>query len=331
MKNKIVSLEDVLNTAFKNMGNLDTYSSDAVLVPSTCSDYYFASKLSEKYGNTVSDEIGYYQRDNAVVCITWAYECDEQLKKIWAGIAPDSTVIIGILLTSKSLEDARKDFPHFTILSVLDPVDNFLSTGSKPEDLIRRIINYIGEDPNRPGVVGTPERVVRMWKEIYAGYDPANKPKITTFEEEDAINSRDIIFDKGEAWSNCEHHMAPFKIEYCFAYIPNPKGKLLGLSKISRVVRYCSQKMQLQERIGTDVVNMIVEELTSGIGEANPPLGVAIMIKGAHSCKTMRGVKTPGSMISTYTWGCFEEHNPQREEFMSVAKEALGHGSVIFG
>lgn len=329
MKNKNADLELALNAALENMGNLGA-DSEAVLVPYTCSDYYLASKLSEKFGIKIIPSRDYdiwTNEQKKIGCLSWAYECDESLRKV-----PDNTtLLIGVLLTSKSLEDAKALFPNHIVLSVIDPRYTFLFRDMAPEDLVRQIIDYIGDDPNRSGVVGTPERVVRMWREIYGGYDPANKPKITTFVEEDAINSRDIIFDKGEAWSNCEHHMAPFKIEYCFAYIPNPKGKLLGLSKISRVVRYCSQKMQLQERIGTDVVDMIVEELTSGVGKQNPPLGVAIMIKGAHSCKTMRGVKTPGSMISTYTWGCFEEHNAQRKEFIETAKTMLGSGSVIFG
>ena len=328
MKNN-VDLELVLNAALENTGNLGA-DSEAVLVPCTCSDYYLASKLSEKFGNKVSsslDEDIWADDQKKISCVSWAYECDESLHE---EMPNNTTLLIGVLLTSKSLEEAKALFPNHIVLFVIDPKDNFLFRDMAPEDLVRQIIDYVGEDPNRPGVVGTPERVVRMWREIYGGYNLSNKPKITTFVEEEAINSRDIIFDKGEAWSNCEHHMAPFKIEYCFAYIPNPKGKLLGLSKISRVVRYCSQKLQLQERIGTDVVNMIVEELTSGVGEQNPPLGVAIMIKGAHSCKTMRGVKTPGSMISTYTWGCFEEHNAQRREFIETAETMLGSGSVMF-
>lgn len=326
MKNN-VKIVPVLNMGVEAAGNLGTDDfANAVLIPCTISDYYLAHKLSEKFGNKVAEE--FVPDVKSLACLSWAYECEPILN---GELIENTKLIIGCLLTSKSLEEARAAFPDFIILSVVDPATNYLLRGYLPEDFVRQIIDYIGEDPNRSGVVGTPERVVRMWSEIYGGYEPYNKPKITTFVEEDAINSRDIIFDKGEAWSNCEHHMAPFKIEYCFAYIPNPKGKLLGLSKIARVVRYCSQKMQLQERIGTDVVNMIVEELTSGVGEQNPPLGVAIMIKGAHSCKTMRGVKTPGNMISTYTWGCFEEHNAQRKEFMETAKEMLGAGNIIFG
>ena len=331
MKNKYVELGVALDAAIENIGNLGI-DGDAVLIPCTCSDYYLADKLSKKINIPLHTLADYKPDDPSktfVISVSWAYECEHKnLKDISDN---NSKVLVGVFLTSKTLDEARKEFPEFIILSVLNPAVTYLDRGMHPEDYVRSIIDYIGEDPNRPGVVDTPKRVVKMWNEIYGGYLPENKPKITTFCEEDSINSRDIIFDKGEAWSNCEHHMAPFKIEYCFAYIPNPKGKLLGLSKISRVVRYCSQKMQLQERIGTDVVNMIVEELTSGVGQQNPPLGVAIMIKGAHSCKTMRGVKTPGCMISTYTWGCFEEHNPQREEFMSTAKEMLGSGSVIFG
>lgn len=338
MKNKdVYDLIEVLDYGVENIENLGINSEDnAILVPSKYSDYYLASKLSAKFGYPIKNinELvdmphDAYCNAKVIYCTSYAYDCEDELSALEC---TDKDInLIGCLLTTKSVEEARSSYPDYVVLNVVDSKHGFIDTGECPEMYVRRIIDYIGDDPTRSGVEGTPERVVRMWNEIYAGYNMANKPKITTFVEESSINPRDIIFDKGEAWSNCEHHMAPFKIEYCFAYIPNPKGKLLGLSKISRVVRFCSQKLQLQERIGKDVVDMIVDELTSGVGEMNPPLGVAIMLKGAHSCKTMRGVKTPGTMLSTYTWGCFEEHNDQRKEFIDTAKEMLGGGSVIFG
>lgn len=332
MKNKnVVALEDILKTSVASMGNLGTYDKETPLVPYSISDHYLVSLLSNKFGNPIKTlkDVKDDCSNKFIGCMSYAYECEMLIGS--ESDVDNAEVLIGCLLTDKTLESAKSAYPRYIILSVANPKKTFVDRGNSPEELVRQIIDYIGDDPNRSGVVGTPERVVRMWGEIYGGYDPNNKPKITTFVEEEAINSRDIIFDKGEAWSNCEHHMAPFKIEYCFAYIPNPKGKLLGLSKISRVVRYCSQKLQLQERIGADVVDTIVDELTSGVGQSNPPLGVAIMLKGAHSCKTMRGVKTPGYMISTYTWGVFEERNAYRKEFLETAKAMLGGDSVIFG
>ena len=100
---------------------------------------------------------------------------------------------------------------------VIRPSDNEVS------DAIRTLIRAIGENPEREGLVGTPDRIVRMWKEIFRGYDPAQKPKITTFPNEEGIS--DLVFDTGDYYSMCEHHILPFFGKYYFAYIPNPKGR----------------------------------------------------------------------------------------------------------
>ena len=93
------------------------------------------------------------------------------------------------------------------------------------ERAIRTILAYIGEDPDREGLVGTPDRIVRMYKEIFRGYDPTKKPKITTFRND--MHSTDIVFDTGDYYSMCEHHMMPFFGKYYFAYIPKPYGRIL--------------------------------------------------------------------------------------------------------
>ena len=109
------------------------------------------------------------------------------------------------------------------------------------------LIRAIGEDPDREGLIGTPDRIMRMWKEIFRGYDPAQKPKITTFANEEGMS--DIVFDCGDYYSMCEHHILPFFGRYYFAYIPSPKGRILGISKVARVVGYCAARLQLQERL----------------------------------------------------------------------------------
>ena len=119
------------------------------------------------------------------------------------------------------------------------------------EDIIgalKTLIRAIGEDPDREGLIGTPDRIMRMWKEIFRGYDPAQKPKITTFANEEGMS--DIVFDCGDYYSMCEHHILPFFGRYYFAYIPSPKGRILGISKVARVVGYCAARLQLQERLG---------------------------------------------------------------------------------
>lgn len=178
------------------------------------------------------------------------------------------------------------------------------------EDNIRRIMQYIGEDPSREGLVGTPDRIKRMYREIFRGYDPAAKPKITTFENEDGMS--DLVFDTGEYYSMCEHHMMPFFGRYYFAYIPDPNGRILGISKIARVVGYCAARLQLQERLAKNIVDMLSDAL------GGTQLGMAIAMRGKHLCKTMRGVRNQGDMSVVCLTGIFKENNAAREEFYKL-------------
>lgn len=177
---------------------------------------------------------------------------------------------------------------------------------------IRTLITAIGEDPNREGLIDTPERIVRMWKEIFRGYNEKQKPKITTFSNDDRIT--DIVFDSGDYYSMCEHHILPFFGRYYFAYIPKAKGRILGLSKIARVVGYCAARLQLQERLAKDVIDMLSQALN---GNAE---GFAILMRGKHLCKTMRGVKNDGYMTASYFTGIFKTDSSKRAEFYELIK-----------
>lgn len=187
------------------------------------------------------------------------------------------------------------------------------------EENITRILEYIGEDPTREGLVGTPDRIIRMWGEIFRGYDKEQKPKITTFDNgKDGITYDNMVVDEGDFYSMCEHHMMPFFGKYWFAYIPNPKGRILGISKIGRVVDYCAARMQIQERLVHDIVDMLAKAL----GDENPPLGMALVMRGEHLCKTMRGVKKKGKMMSSYLVGAFKEDAQVRNEFMQLVNKS---------
>ena len=172
------------------------------------------------------------------------------------------------------------------------------STDTKDiECAVRTILSYIGDNPEREGLKGTPERIVRMWKELFRGYDPEQAPKITTFPNgKDGLSFNSIVADSGNYYSMCEHHMMPFFGKYWFAYIPNSEGSILGISKIGRVIDYCAARLQVQERLAQDVVTMIVDAL----GKEHPPLAVGIIMEGEHLCKTMRGVKKQGKMRSSF-------------------------------
>lgn len=178
------------------------------------------------------------------------------------------------------------------------------------ERAIRTILAYIGEDPDREGLVGTPDRIVRMYKEIFRGYDPAKKPKITTFRND--MHSTDIVFDTGDYYSMCEHHMMPFFGKYYFAYIPKADGRILGISKIARVVGYCAARLQLQERLARDVVEMLTEALDGQVA------GMAIVMRGTHMCKSMRGVKNQGMMTVSHISGIFRDDERARREFYKL-------------
>ncbi|HPV59496.1 MAG TPA: GTP cyclohydrolase I [Rectinema sp.] len=175
---------------------------------------------------------------------------------------------------------------------------------------IKTLLIAIGENPDRDGLKGTPDRIVRMWKEIFRGYDESQKPKITTFDNEYEVS--DIVFDSGDYYSMCEHHILPFFGKYYFAYIPSPKGRILGISKVARVVGYCAARLQLQERLAKDIVDMLSEALN------NEALGFAIVMKGKHLCKTMRGARNDGNMCVSHFTGVFQFNSEMRKEFYKL-------------
>jgi GTP cyclohydrolase I len=192
-------------------------------------------------------------------------------------------------------------------------------TKEQAEQYIRELLEYIGENPDREGLKGTPERIVRMWKEIYRGYDLTQKPKITVFKNgNDGLVYDNMVIDSGSFNSKCEHHARTFWGKYWFAYIPNPNGKILGISKIGRVVDYCSAKLQIQERLVHDIVQMIKEALN----DENPPLGIALVMKAHHGCKEFRGVKKKGVMTSSFLDGAFRNDSQIRAEFMQLVNNS---------
>lgn len=184
-----------------------------------------------------------------------------------------------------------------------------------PEDIKRALkvlIAAIGEDPEREGLKDTPDRIMRMWQEIFRGYNPDKKPKITTFKN--TLKEEEMVFDAGDFYSMCEHHILPFFGNYYFAYIPSPEGRILGISKVARVVGYCAAKLQLQERLAHDIVDMLSEALD---GKAQ---GFAIVLKGRHMCKSMRGVRNRGEMSVSYFTGVFQKNKQLRNEFFEMIR-----------
>jgi len=173
------------------------------------------------------------------------------------------------------------------------------------------ILTAIGENTDREGLRETPERIARMYTEIFRGYNPDNKPKLTTFDNNsDGIYFRGMICDKGYFFSHCEHHGVPFIGEYFFAYVPDKK--IIGLSKVARIVDFFSAKLQIQERLTQEILNEIASVLN--------PKGAILVLKARHLCKDMRGVKkNNGFMITSESTGIFKENKDMiKEEFFNL-------------
>jgi len=179
-------------------------------------------------------------------------------------------------------------------------------------ETIKKLLIDIGENPEREGLVGTPLRIVNMHKELFRGYDPKQKPTITVFDNGvDGIYYDEMIIDTGKFYSFCEHHMLPFFGQYWFAYIPQKRGKILGLAKVARLVDYHSAKLQIQERLVHDVV----DDLQEALGTPTPR-GIGLVMKATHLCKSMRGVKKEGIMTTTHLQGLLKTDVAARNEFL---------------
>lgn len=174
---------------------------------------------------------------------------------------------------------------------------------------VREMLRLIGEDPDREGLRDTPARVVRMFEEIYAGYsvDPRDVLGVTFDEQhEELVIVKDIVY-----YSQCEHHLAPFFGKAHIGYIPS--GKIAGLSKLARLVEAVTRKLQVQERITSQIADIMEETLH--------PHGVMVVVEGEHLCMCARGVKKPGSKtITSAIRGEFRENAALRTEFLELLK-----------
>jgi GTP cyclohydrolase I len=194
----------------------------------------------------------------------------------------------------------------------LPPVD-----GPKIEDATKEILTAVGEDPTREGLLNTPNRVARMYTELLNGYrtDPIKLINGALFDVEydDMVIVKDIEFS-----SLCEHHMLPFIGHAHVAYIP--RGKVIGLSKIPRIVDMFAHRLQVQERMTRQIANFLNEILDAR--------GVAVVVEGKHMCSMMRGVQKHDSSMTTSTMlGAFRENTTTRGEFMAH----LGRTNQNFG
>ncbi|ACM26658.1 GTP cyclohydrolase I FolE [Agrobacterium sp. SHOUNA12C] len=179
------------------------------------------------------------------------------------------------------------------------------------EDAVRVLLRWAGDDPQREGLLDTPERVAKAYRELFAGYDMSPEDVLgRTFEEvsgyDDMVLVRDIPF-----FSHCEHHMVPIIGKAHVAYLPN--GRVLGLSKIARTVEIFGRRLQTQEAMTAQIANAIDDSLR--------PRGVAVMIEAEHMCMAMRGVQKQGSSTLTTTFtGAFKADPAEQVRFMTMVR-----------
>ncbi len=190
-----------------------------------------------------------------------------------------------------------------------DPEAGKVPVPAEVADAIRTLIRWSGDDPSREGLIDTPKRVARAWREYCSGYgeDPSHHLS-RTFEEvggyDELVLLKDIPFQ-----SHCEHHMAPITGKASIAYMPH--NRVVGISKLARVLHGYSRRLQVQERLTAEVAQCIWDHLH--------PHGVAVVIEAQHGCMTGRGVRTPGvGMTTSRLLGCFLDDHRSRKEVLSL-------------
>ncbi|MDA7763663.1 GTP cyclohydrolase I FolE [Pelagibacterales bacterium] len=189
-------------------------------------------------------------------------------------------------------------------------------SNAEAEKAVRTLISFVGEDPNREGLLDTPKRVVKAYQDWYGGYNQDPKEVLNkTFSEiegyDEIIMLKDIRVE-----SHCEHHMAPFIGSAHVAYLPNKR--VVGISKLARITRIFSKRMQVQEKLTAEIANCLQQVLK--------PRGVAVVIEAQHECMTTRGINEPGiSMVTSQLLGKFRTDASTRKEFYSMIQQ----GSIL--
>lgn len=252
------------------------------------------------------------------------------------GSAEEADIVIDDLIDSGgTMDSVFKEHEHlhpasfFALIDKRDPESPFhgkwvvfpweLDTEAHaPEENVRRILSYIGEDPDREGLRDTPKRFLKAMREYTEGY--AKDPKAvlgTSFDltdtDPEAVYDQIILSGPLPFSSMCEHHMAPFEGHAWIAYLPSKEGRVVGLSKLARVLDIYAKRLQVQERMTTQIANAIEGALG--------PQGVGVIIKARHTCQCNRGIKKDGRMVTSIVRGCFHDAGV-KAELMSLIELA---------
>lgn len=177
------------------------------------------------------------------------------------------------------------------------------------EAAVRTLIEWAGEDPDREGLVGTPERVARAYKEFFAGYDEDPVALLGKTFEDTAAYDEMIVLRDIRLESHCEHHLVPILGKAHVGYLPS--GRVVGISKLARLVEMFAKRMQIQETLTAQIADTIQEVLQ--------PRGVGVVIEAAHQCMTTRGIRKPGvTMVTSRMLGTFRDDPTTRREFLAM-------------
>ena len=182
-------------------------------------------------------------------------------------------------------------------------------TREQAEEAVRTLLRWAGDDPAREGLLGTPDRVVRSYEEFFSGYDEDPVAYLErTFEEVEGYDEMIVLRGIGFE-SHCEHHLAPITGKAWVAYVPS--GRVVGISKLARVVDAFAKRLQIQEKMTAQIANTIDEVLK--------PQGVGVILKATHHCMTTRGVhKRDTDLVTSRMLGCFRDSPLTRQEFLSM-------------
>ena len=185
-------------------------------------------------------------------------------------------------------------------------------TQEEAEEAVRTLLRWAGDDPGREGLLETPNRVVRSYSEFFSGYDmDPEEVLLKTFEEAGGYDEMVLVRDI-ELESHCEHHMVPIIGRAHVAYIPN--NRVVGISKLARVVEIFAKRLQIQEKMTVDIATTIDKVLK--------PQGVAVVIEASHQCMTTRGVHKPGAdTVTSQMLGAFRDDPSTRREFLTMIRK----------
>lgn len=264
----------------------------------------FATALSYKTGIPLVTHSECFKNPETTLIVDDLYDSGVTRKRY-----PEKSMFMTLLSKQKYL-------PVETFTCRYIPADDWVEffwevspSENSATDIVTRMLQYIGEDINREGLKDTPKRVLKAWDHIFSGYKIDPKSLITTFE---SPNYDEMVLLKNiELYSMCEHHLLPFVGKAHVAYIPN--GKVIGVSKLARLVDCFARRAQIQERIGEQITSFLMDELDA--------LGAGCIIEAQHLCMKMRGVeKQHSEMITSSLKGVFKDDPSCRSEFMMLCK-----------